>query len=143
MYNNEEPPLITILVWIFLFILIGLAIWIAIKPANGETTYEILPNSYVYQPRIVFRPLTPTLASLKIAKRIIYCESGGNPKAINRKSGAKGLFQVIPSSERYCEQGLGKQLDMFDPYDNIECANYLYNHGGLAHWKSSEICWKY
>ena len=143
MYNNQdEPPLITILVWIFLFFLIGLAIWIAIKP-KPKTNYEEIPDSCLYQTRIVFRPLTPTLASLKIAKRIIFCESGGNPKAINRKSGAKGLFQVIPSSERYCEQGLGKQLDMFDPYDNIECANYLYNHGGLAHWKASEICWKY
>lgn len=78
----------------------------------------------------------------KLTDKIIFCESSGNPKAYNKKSGAKGLLQVIPKSQKFCEQGLGIKLDMFNPDDNLLCAQYLYEHGGLKHWEASEKCWK-
>lgn len=61
MYNNQddEDPLITILVWIAVFILIGLAIWINLPKSVQtpiKTPYEKIPNSYVYSPNISYYP---------------------------------------------------------------------------------------
>ena len=85
---------------------------------------------------------TPNVYVLgSLTDRIIFCESSGDARAYNPKSGAKGLLQIIPSSERFCEKGLGRELDMFNPADNLACGEYLYQHGKLSHWKSSARCW--
>ena len=109
-------------------------------PLNANSGLTIIDGAYLRA------NLPPALVTPKtygsIISRIIFCESSGNEKAYNKKSGAKGLLQVIPSSERFCEKGLNKELDMFDPEDNLECGEYLMKHGGLLHWKASEKCWE-
>ena len=77
-----------------------------------------------------------------VIKRIIFCESSNNPNAKNPNSSARGLLQVIESSERECEKALGRKLDMYNPADNLACGRYLYENGGLRHWVSSKGCWE-
>ena len=77
----------------------------------------------------------------RIIRRIIFCESSNNPNAKNPHSSAKGLLQVIDMSARFCEKAFGRKLDMYNPADNLACGEYLYEHGGLQHWKASENCW--
>ena len=86
---------------------------------------------------------TYTLASLNAKDDIIYqiiqCESGWNPTACNKQYGCQagmGLFQLIPSTIKYCEEKLGKPIDPFDANDNKECGNWLLTETsqGYYHW---------
>ena len=50
------------------------------------------------------------------ALRIARCESRLNPKAKNKHSSAKGIYQFIDATwANYC------QGDVYNPYDNIDC----------------------
>lgn len=69
---------------------------------------------------------------------IIACESKGDPRARNPRSGASGLFQHMP---RYWDErasGAGfPGASIFDPEANVAAAAYLiYEHpgGGWQHW---------
>ena len=57
------------------------------------------------------------------AYRIMMCESGGNPNAINRSSGATGLFQIHPGGSQY-----------LDPVKNADTAYAKYKARGWAPW---------
>jgi len=125
------------IVFLVMCFLIGYFISFLIEKPKTETT---LNETLIYAPRIPYIPRIQVLGSL--TGKIIFCESGNNPNAYNPKSGATGLLQVIPSSERFCEKGLGRKLDMRNPEDNIACGEYLYKHGGICnHWKESSSCW--
>jgi hypothetical protein len=80
--------------------------------------------------------------NMELLERIIFCESGYDTLAKNPNSTARGLFQIVRSSELFCEKGLGRELNMFDSEDNISCAFYLLQHGGLSHWEESKYCWE-
>ncbi len=59
------------------------------------------------------------------------CESGFNPNAVNRQSGAVGLFQFLPStwgSTPYADQS------PFDPEANIQAAYWLWQWQGWRPW---------
>jgi len=77
-----------------------------------------------------------------LIERIIQCESGGDPTANNPNSTARGLLQIIKGSEEFCEKGLGLELDMYNPNDNLLCGEYLMAHGGVSHWEASRHCWE-
>ena len=82
------------------------------------------------------------LASLTpLEKRIVFCESSNISTRVNPISKATGWFQVIPTSEKFCERGLKRPLNMKNQIDNIDCAHYLMKHGGLKHWSESRHCW--
>lgn len=73
-----------------------------------------------------------------LAVRVAKCESGLNPKAVNKTSSARGLFQVMQSWHKIDQKWL------FDPTINILVARRLYNESGgsfLPHWSSSSSCW--
>lgn len=66
--------------------------------------------------------------ALAIAK----CESNYNPYAVNRSSGASGLFQFLPSTwarSPYASQSV------FDPVANAKAAEWLYNRSGPGQWQ--------
>lgn len=71
--------------------------------------------------------------------RIIDCESGGNPSAVNPSSRATGLFQHLP---RYWGQRGAKAAAVFGfdhptitaPFDNILVGVWLYTSEGARHW---------
>lgn len=123
------------LIW---FVLLTMAFGVQAPTTNYADMPTIQGNSLI---AISPMPFNKPIVLSAIFEKICFCESSNNPNAFNPKSGATGLFQVIPSSERFCEKGLGKEMDMFNPEDNIECANYLMEHGGLAHWAASIECW--
>lgn len=74
---------------------------------------------------------------------IVFCESTFRPKVCSYKGCeyGMGLGGIIPSTLRYCEKKLGRELDPFDPRDNLDCCQWLLKNEGLKHWKSSEACW--
>lgn len=117
--------------------LFGFFIGFLINKPKPETS---LNDTIAYAPHIPYIPRIEVLGSK--TNKIIFCESSGNPQAYNKQSGAKGLLQVIPSSEKLCEKGLERKLDMFNPEDNLVCGKYLKEHGGLSHWSESKNCWQ-
>ena len=68
--------------------------------------------------------------------RVMWCESRGDPDAVNAESGASGLMQHIP---RYWEdraRSAGFQgASPFDPIANIYASVWLLDVGGWSHWE--------
>ena len=136
--------LICLLLLGFILTAIGFIVF-AKQTASGYKRIDILTLNYtggnsLIGTNIPFYPKVYVLGALM--EKIIFCESSNNLFAVNLKSGAKGLLQIIPSSEKFCEKGLGRELDMFDKEDNLDCGEYLFEHGGLSHWEESYKCWQ-
>lgn len=77
------------------------------------------------------------------ALAVIRCESGGNPRAANPHSSARGLFQHLARlwPKRAADAGRSG-ADIFDPDDNVAVAAWLvYHGGGWSHWSPSRSCW--
>lgn len=69
--------------------------------------------------------------------RIMYRESRCQPGAVNRRSGARGLLQIMPSHSRYgryhtCRQTLAQ---LRTANGNIACAATLYRIAGTRPWR--------
>lgn len=144
MTNNNDPPpkqLFTILFFLgvlFFPIQVDKA---ANKPAEQQELYlradcPVSPKNSV------------AMASLgsgdDLFERIIQCESGGDPLICNAECGCgcgMGLAQLIPSTVKYCEEKLGKEIDPFNAEDNLECARWLFLNEGTRHWNQSKFCW--
>jgi len=142
-----EPPNKRLLRTILLILAIILLL-LAVNRLNGQperpetvlsADYQIIQGNSIIGTNIPYFPKIYVLGALM--EKIIFCESSNNPKAINPISGAKGLLQIIPSSEKFCEKGLERELDMFDKEDNLDCGEYLMKNGGSAHWSASKSCW--
>lgn len=80
----------------------------------------------------------------KCAERIAQRESGMQPDAVNRSSGATGLFQLMPLHKTWIKNELGYDFsEMKDPYKNAEAAkllsdkNYKAYKDGWAPWRLS------
>ena len=78
--------------------------------------------------------------AVKIAER----ESGLQPDAVNARSGATGLFQLMPLHKAWIKAELGYDFsEMKDPYKNSKAAallsskNYKANGDGWAPWRST------
>lgn len=78
------------------------------------------------------------------AQRIAQRESGLQPDAVNRSSGATGLFQLMPLHRTWIKNELGYDFsEMKDPYKNAEAAkrlsdkNYAAYGDGWAPWRLS------
>jgi len=63
------------------------------------------------------------------ALRVAKCESNYNPLAVNRSSGASGLFQFLPSTWANTPQGKAGQ-SVFDAAANAQAAAWYYNATG-------------
>lgn len=64
------------------------------------------------------------------ALRVAHCESRYNPLAINRSSGASGLFQFMPSTWNAHFAG----WNIWDPYAQARAALSFYNQGATNAW---------
>jgi hypothetical protein len=103
---------------------------------EGNTLVAITP--YTYYDYMVLGNLT------ELADIIIMCESGGRPDVCNKQYGCRagiGLFQLIPSTVRYCEEKLAKTIDPFNPNDNYECGMWLLENEGTRHWGYEGADW--
>jgi soluble lytic murein transglycosylase-like protein len=65
------------------------------------------------------------------AERVALCESGDNPNAVNRSSGAEGLFQIMPST--WAGTPYASQSE-FDPVANARAAAWIYARRGGSAW---------
>ena len=65
------------------------------------------------------------------ALRVAKCESGYNPNAVNRSSGASGLFQFLPSTWASLPQ---HNQSVFNPVANAQAAAVLYQRSGPNQW---------
>ena len=69
------------------------------------------------------------------ALSIIRCESGGDPRAFNRRSRAAGLFQhLLKYWEKRSAAAGWSGADPFDPTANVAVAAWLWRTGGWGHW---------
>jgi len=89
------------------------------------------------------KELEETITKYPELERIIFCESSWREDICSYKgcNAGMGLSQIIPSTLRYCEKKLGKELNPFNGQDNLECAIWLYENEGTKHWKPSRHCW--
>jgi peptidoglycan hydrolase CwlO-like protein len=76
-----------------------------------------------------FAPLGP--GAQQWALRVAKCESGYNPNAVNRSSGASGLFQFMPATWASLPQ---HNQSVFDPVANAQAAAVLYQRSGPNQW---------
>jgi soluble lytic murein transglycosylase-like protein len=65
------------------------------------------------------------------ALRVAKCESGYNPNAVNRGSGASGLFQFMPATWASMPQ---HNQSVFNPVANAQAAAVLYARSGPNQW---------
>lgn len=106
-------------------------------------------NPIIYESRVMGSLIGQTEIDI-LAEKIIECESGGNPNACNEEYGktekgyckaGSGLFQLIPSTIKYCKEKLNKEIDPFNPEDNRECGMWLLKNEGLRHWGDENTEW--
>ena len=80
-----------------------------------------------------------------LADEIVRRESGWKHDICNRTTSdgcaaGQGLFQVVYGTERTCEGHFGREMDMLDAYDNIDCGVWLLTANGvrqgIGHWDS-------
>lgn len=93
----------------------------AMAPSGGGSIQDIILAA--------FAPLGA--GAQQWALRIAACESGYNPNAVNRSSGASGLFQFMPSTWAHLPWA-GQSV--FDPVANAQAAAYYYQHSGPGPW---------
>lgn len=68
---------------------------------------------------------------------VAHAESSFNPTAKNPDSTAKGLFQILDSTWK----GTGCIGEVYNPEDNIECAQKIHADSGTTPWNSSKENW--
>jgi soluble lytic murein transglycosylase-like protein len=79
-----------------------------------------------------FAPLGQTAVTW--AERVALCESGDNPSAVNRGSGAEGLFQIMPGT--WAGTPYASQSE-FDAVANAKAAAWIYARRGGSAWSCS------
>jgi hypothetical protein len=69
--------------------------------------------------------------------RIARCESGYLVLAVNRRSGAAGVYQYLPATWRWmsAQAGFGG-ASVFDAVANVWTAAWAFSHGYWAHWRA-------
>ena len=81
---------------------------------------------------------------LDLLREIVRCESGGNPLALNRSSGASGLGQHLRSYYSARAEAVGypdELIDPFRPRQNSRVTAWLLATQGTRPWNASKHCW--
>lgn len=78
-------------------------------------------------------------AQVDKALRVMWCESRGNPSAVNPTSRASGLFQHMPQwwAARSAAAGFAGRSP-FDPEANVATAAWLYQRDGWGAWSCGD-----
>lgn len=79
----------------------------------------------------------------QVMLRVARCESGLRPDAVNRTSGAAGLFQHLPQYWAGRAEAVGSpDAGPEDPVANSRAAAWMMSVQGLAPWAASRSCWQ-
>lgn len=65
------------------------------------------------------------------------CESGFDPKAHNPadpNSGSYGIYQYQLGTFKSFAEEMGREMDVHDPYDQIEVTAWAFSQGLQNHW---------
>src|SRR5215469_1608870 len=107
------------------------------SPAPSQVPMSLDPGSVGAIQAIILDAFAPLGAAAQSwALRVAKCESNYNPYAVNRSSGASGLFQFLPSTwagSPYHAQSV------FDPSANAHAAAWLYQRSGPSQWVCSSL----
>lgn len=77
-----------------------------------------------------------------VLERIKQCESGGNYRAVNPRSGASGAYQFLDGTWRALPQSRGYRKAMYAPPGRQDrAAQTLYARQGTRPWNASRACW--
>lgn len=98
---------------------------------------------------VVEEILTPTQYADKYAtqygidasvfKKVMFCESSNNPKAIGDGGRAKNVMQFHkPTFDAYAKK-YGEELDYNSYHDQIELAAWMFSKGEQGHWTCYKI----
>lgn len=77
----------------------------------------------------------------KVLQAIIQCESGFDPKALNKNGTHSmdiGLFQINTRYHQATAKKMG--LDIYDTVDNVRYGLYLFDKEGVTPWRASKRC---
>jgi uncharacterized protein YraI len=94
-------------------------------PANPSGDQEIINIIYAAADRWG----QPRADMLRVAR----CESNLNPNAVNRSSGASGLFQFMPSTFAFTPNGKAGE-SIFNAYSSADAAGWMWANGMRNHW---------
>lgn len=119
-------------------------------PSNAEEMREWYQReAYAKEKALAYLNLAPRL------QQICACESVGRPDAVPRHYEADGVTvltgRITPEDKGMCQineyfwgekaESLG--LDLLDPFDNVQMANYIYQQHGAQPWYPSRACHGY
>jgi len=62
-----------------------------------------------------------------LIQKIIMAESSGDPKAVNKRTGAKGLMQIMDDTAKQPGFGVDPLEDPFDPVENVRFGTDYFN----------------
>ena len=140
-FSKSKAVIIGLLV--VLAIVVG---WLAFSEEAETKEYVSLEECFLYQPNIVYVPIR--ILGIEVDEtlyEIIKCENRAfDPTICNEEYGCGagiGLAMIIPSTGRHCEEKLGRELDLFDPRDNLDCAKWLLENEGTQHWGTPDSDW--
>src|SRR5215831_16599184 len=107
------------------------------SPAPAQVPMSLDPGSVGAIQAIILDAFAPLGAAAQSwALRVAKCESNYNPYAVNRSSGASGLFQFLPSTWAGSPY---RAQSVFDPTANAHAAAWLYQRSGPGQWVCSSL----
>lgn len=107
------------------------------SPAPSQTPLSLDPGSVGAIQQIILDAFAPLGAAAQSwALRVAKCESNYNPYAVNKSSGASGLFQFLPSTWAASPYHASSP---FDPVANAKAAAWLYQRSGPSQWVCSSL----
>ncbi len=137
---------------ILLIILLGLAYLIASRafaqkpPTEANSPYVSLSKCFTPARNIPYIPEYQVLGRIvdECFYKILEGESRFDPTVCNQKYGCSsgiGLGQLTAVAIADCERNLGKEIDPYNEYDNLECSLWLYEKYGTAPWGTEDTEW--
>ena len=107
------------------------------SPAPTQVPLSLDPGSVGAIQAIILDAFAPLGAAAQTwALKVAKCESNYNPYAVNRSSGASGLFQFLPSTWAASPY---RAQSVFDPTANAHAAAWLYQRSGPGQWSCSSL----
>jgi len=117
-----------------LFLTTCLIVGVIYVPTTSILLSSSLSDCVVYQQNKI------EISDDLLLSKIINCESGDNPNAQNPYSSAKGLCQMIDSTEAYVESHIG-EID-WDSYESqYNACLWLLKNQGTSPWGTASSGW--
>jgi len=109
-----------------------------VKQATHFEPYLYQVNNPITPDRLYLKPLAISADIDILIRKIIHCESGGNPLAFNRKDPNGGSFGILQFQKAtflsWCVDRYGLENDIWNATIQIECAKRMIQDGQIRQW---------